>query len=410
MVTRRQYLATTGVALSGTAVVSSATAAEYEGMVVFTYDDGPIEDYTETFQVHQEHDAPACSAVCPGLMEDSDDFLDPKHVTEMDEFGWEFMSHTLKHRSLGHIYVERDLTEGDDRLYVDHHRHGRYSGDPVVIFDDQRKVTATTSGRGTDDYGQYIELENPVEKSINATNGLVRHTEEFIRHILEESKSRIEEWSAPVTGFVYPFGRSDGIASDLVPEYYDSVPNFQSRNGLNPIDGLEPTRIVRKYIETDKTSLDEIDQFMAAVERNALGVVGGHSQYDALPPDWIDRTLELAAEHDLRVVTMQEALSELGVLDGNGGGNGTPGEGNGNGNASPDEGDENKPVITHPNDADDKAENTSPGEGTRNETANTDSEDNDKIPGFGIASGVATTVGSMTLVKRWLDSSADEET
>ncbi|MFU8868617.1 MAG: polysaccharide deacetylase, partial [Natronococcus sp.] len=56
---------------------SEERIADAEGMVVFTYDDSPIEDYTLTYEVHREYDVPGCVAACPGLMEEGDASLEP---------------------------------------------------------------------------------------------------------------------------------------------------------------------------------------------------------------------------------------------------------------------------------------------------------------------------------------------
>lgn len=287
-------------------------------MVVFAYDDATIEDYTTTYPVHERYDVPACIAACPDLVQSSEDFLDPNHVGELHDAGWEVMSHTNRHRSVGRILLESDAEVGHDRIYVQANRHGDHVGDPLVLFDGERTVEATVAGKGSDDEGQYIRLEEPIDQPLDATNSAyVRYTESFLRTILADSKRRIEDWGVDVTGFVYPYGRTDGLAESLVPEYYDAVPNYRTGvGGLNPIDDLEPTRLHRRYIETDRSTPEEIEEFMATVaSEDVLGIVGGHSEYDTLPAERIEFTIETALDHDLRIVTLQDALTELGYLD-----------------------------------------------------------------------------------------------
>ncbi|WP_449289503.1 polysaccharide deacetylase family protein [Natronococcus jeotgali] len=67
-----------------------------EGMLVFTYDDSPLEDYTLAYEVHQEYGAPGCTAACPGLMEERDAYLDPAQLREMQDDGWGVLSHTYR--------------------------------------------------------------------------------------------------------------------------------------------------------------------------------------------------------------------------------------------------------------------------------------------------------------------------
>lgn len=396
--TRRQFLATTGAVTFAATTAARATNGD-SGTVVFTYDDGPIEDYTQTFEVHQRYDAPACVAVCPELMRSSDDYLDSAHVGELHEAGWEILSHTLAHRSIGRVALERDAAAGDDRLYVRVHRHGRYDGDPLTVFDGKRSVTATSAGRGTDEGNAYVELEEGLDESIEADDGYVRYTEPFLREILAESKARIEAWGVPVTGFVYPYGRYHGVAEDLVPEYYDAVPNHRTgRGGLNPIGALDPTRMIRRYIETDRSTPDEIDEFMSTVaERDVVGVVGGHSQFDTLPAERVDLALELAEAHDLRIVTLREALVDLDILE------------------RPD------PIPKGRGDTDDDSsrKQNDTGRGDSDGPAGTDGEssaDEDDVSagaeesaGFGFAATATAVVGGGALIARRLASIEDEE-
>ncbi|WP_229380095.1 polysaccharide deacetylase family protein [Haloterrigena salifodinae] len=287
------------------------------GMVVFTYDDSKIEDYTMTYPVHERYDVPACIGACPDLVQSSGD-LNPHHVGELHDAGWEVMSHTNRHRSVGRIRLESDAEAGHDRIYVETNRHGDHVGDPIVLFDGERTVEATVAGKGSDDKGQYIRLEEPIDQPLDATNpAYVRYTESFLRTILADSKRRIEDWGIDVTGFVYPYGRTDGLVESLIPEYYDAVPNYRTGvGGLNPIDDLEPMQLHRRYIETDRSTPEEIETFMATVaSEDVLGIVGGHSEYDTLPAERIEFTIETALDHDLRIVTLQDALTELGYLD-----------------------------------------------------------------------------------------------
>ncbi|AGB38475.1 polysaccharide deacetylase family protein [Natronococcus occultus] len=283
-----------------------------EGLVVFTYDDSPIEDYTLTYQVHQEYDVPGCVAACPGWMEDDTDFLDPDQLAEMDEDGWGVLSHTYRHRALGYVNLNQTAAEGDERVYVDVHRHGDIAEDPLAIFDEENRVSATVAGQGTDSGGDYIELEEPLDGTVDSS-GVVRHPAAFIRDRLEKTDERLESWGFDVTGFVYPYGRYHGVAEEIVREHYGAVANHRYGGGHNELPGQDPTAMRRRYIETDRADEDEIDAFMqTAAAEDVLAIVGGHSQYDTLTEDRIRYTIEAALERDLAIVTIEEALEALG--------------------------------------------------------------------------------------------------
>ncbi|WP_114575541.1 polysaccharide deacetylase family protein [Saliphagus sp. LR7] len=292
-----------------------APLEEAAGLVVFTYDDGPIEDYTMTYRIHREYGVPGCLAVCPGRMEDSGGFLEPGHLREMHGDGWGVLSHTYRHRALGRIGLAEPAREGDRRAYVETHRHGRFEGDPLVVFDDETTVSATVAGRGSDSTGEFVEFEAPLSESIGAS-GYVRYPERFMRDVLARTDARLESWGVEVSGFVYPYDRYHGAIEGIVRERYGAVANHRYGGGHNGIDGLDPTTMRRRYVQTDKASEAEIAAFMeTAATEDVLAIVGAHSQFETFPEERLRYTIETALEYDLAIVTVGEAIAALAGRD-----------------------------------------------------------------------------------------------
>ncbi|WP_449289512.1 polysaccharide deacetylase family protein [Natronococcus jeotgali] len=232
----------------------------------------------------------------------------------MQDDGWGVLSHTYRHRALGHIGLTEPAREGDARLYVEANRHGAVEGDPLVIFDEETETTATAVGRGSDSSGEYVELEAPLAETVGSS-GYVRYPESLMREVLERTDDRLESWGLDVTGFVYPYGRYDGLAEDVVRERYPAVANHRYGGGHNELAGLDPTAMRRMYVETDKASENEIDAFMrTAADESVLAIVGAHTQYDTLTEERLRYTVEAALEHDLAIVTIEEALARLAEL------------------------------------------------------------------------------------------------
>jgi hypothetical protein len=288
-----------------------------EGMIVFTYDDTPVEDYTLTYQIHEEYEVPGCLAACPGLMGDSDDFLKPDQLIEIYDAGWTVMSHTYDHRALGHTSLTQPAEEGDDRVYVEWGRHGDFESDPLVVFDDAgaRVETSVAGGGGSDSNDAYIDLEEPLSESVSE-EGYLRHPEEFIQEILEQTDEQLDDWGIDVTGFIYPYDRYHGVVEEVVRDHYEAVGNHRYGGGHNNIDGLDPTTMQRLYIETDKSDEADIDEFMqTAAAEPVLSIVGAHSNFETFAEDRLRYTIDAALENDLAIVTLDEALGELGFQD-----------------------------------------------------------------------------------------------
>lgn len=322
--TRRSFLRAAGIgaaAIGSSALFSEPSSAQEEpsGYLVFTYDDGTIEDYEKTFRIHREYDAPACLAASPGRLGASNDWLDADQLREMYDAGWEVMSHTIEHRAIGEIRITEDVEVGDTEIAVAAHRHGRYPGDPIALLDaDGNVAEAVVVGRGGSGDDQYLELEEPIDADVSGPDCYVRYTDEFTREILAESKARLEEivGEGQVTGFVYPYERHDGLAAEIVPEYYETTPRAFMGDGLNPTHVSDPFTISRQYFEEGRMDEDELAQFLDQVANEPdFGILASHSSYDTLTEERIATAIEMARERNIEIVTLQEALDTFGVVE-----------------------------------------------------------------------------------------------
>lgn len=319
---RRSFMRAVGagaaaIGASGIATAQNGQGNEPAGYLSIIYDDGPVEDY-EMFQVHQQYNAPGCVATCPGLLNSDADWLNTGQLLEMSDAGWEVMSHTIRHRALGEIPIVENIEAGDSRIYPDATLHGRFEGDPIVVFDeDGNEAEAVVAGNGEDETGSYIELREPIGTGFTAApTTRVRYTDEFIEEILADSKAQLEQFvgEGQVTDFIYPYERDDGYVSEVIPEYYNATPS-KDGVGLNPVYEPDPYDLSRRYLETDHMTEAEIEDYLdSIVEEPDWGILAGHSQYDTLPPERIDFVLQQARERNIEVLTVQNALERFGVV------------------------------------------------------------------------------------------------
>ncbi len=347
--TRRTFMKAAGAgatAVGASALLPGSAAADdddddYDGLLVFIYDDSPAEDYSKTYRVHREYDVPGVIGACPGLMEQgTSDWLLPGHAQAMHQDGWEFMSHTLIHRDLGEVAVLDDVEAGETEIPVQSNLAGRFEGDPIVFIDGDREVEATVAGRreGSEevdedddvdeedledeeeaDETRYLVLEEGLEEDISS-DAVVRYTDEFTSEILEESQAMLESWLSDqggvVNGYVHTYDRYEGV-QNFVPEFYDSNPNAQpGRGGLNPEHDPDPLQLHRAYYQTDAMDDDELLSFLDNVASEPdFGILAAHSHFDSLPEERIEFAIEAALERNIKIVTMQEALHHLGVME-----------------------------------------------------------------------------------------------
>lgn len=88
------------------------------GTIVFIYDDSPVEDYTKAFPIHQEFDAPACTAAIAGTV-GNENYLSRRQLHELEAAGWGITPHTVNHCALDAEKVTRDVASDDEHLYVE---------------------------------------------------------------------------------------------------------------------------------------------------------------------------------------------------------------------------------------------------------------------------------------------------
>lgn len=311
--TRRRFLRTTGATAAIYGGIGQVRAAEKPGRLVFTYDDGPVEDYKQTFPVHQEEGVPACSAIIPGRLGE-DGWLSVNQLREMQSAGWEVMSHTSQHRALARVPVTREVRTDDTRLYVRSAVHGRTPA-PIRVWNGDQSVTADVTGSGEDETGPYLELAEPLGKSFPAEETFERFTDDVLTEALAGSKASLEDHGFRVTGLVVPFGRYSDHVRQLAGQHYQSVANA-TLGGLNREGYVQPLSLSRQYFNREEATEADIERFLDEVARGGvLGVLGGHSQYESLDPERVRRTIRMAKERDIEIQTLQGALSDLGHIE-----------------------------------------------------------------------------------------------
>jgi len=283
--------------------------------LVFVYDDGPITDYSKAFPIHQEENAPACVGTVVNLVKAEDD-LDREHLLEMQDAGWEILSHTMDHRALGPIEITRDVSTGDEKIYVKTDLHAWNLGDTILISDKDSEEVATVIGGESDQSGEYLILENPVKGSYSVENGAQeRLTDDILKTAIAESKSRLEEMGLEINNFVYPFGRHGPRSNEIIKDHYDGVANFNYQ-GLNPGQGIDPYEIGRSYYRKDKMPEERLKEFLDTVEEDGLlGMFAAHTWYQDLTEDRIRLAIQEAQKRDIEIVTLTEAFADQEVLE-----------------------------------------------------------------------------------------------
>ncbi|WP_327053548.1 polysaccharide deacetylase family protein [Halomicrococcus gelatinilyticus] len=324
--TRRAVLRN-GLAIAGSAMVAGTalSASSSNGKLVFTYDDGPVEDYTNTYRkAHRKEGVPGCSAVVASYV-GGGSALSASQLRTLEDEGWEIMSHTVQHRLLAAVEVTRDVASGDRKLHVSTNVHGKVPGDELVVSDGTRSTTVTVTGNGSDEKGEFVELESPVGQAFTASDGVTeRYSDAVLRTSLRESKRQIEEYGVDVSNIVMPYGGYGRRTQELVDEHYTAVANgglaIGGRGQIHHADGIQLPHLSRTMFRRGKITKDELGTFLDRVaSEDTLGILGGHSwATEKLSPSRIRMVIQMAKDRNVDIVTLRDALADLGVTDGSG--------------------------------------------------------------------------------------------
>ncbi|WP_122090305.1 polysaccharide deacetylase family protein [Halalkalicoccus subterraneus] len=282
------------------------------GAVVFVYDDGPMEDYTQALPAHQAFDAPATVGIVSSWV-GRDDYqnngcMDVTHLEELVDAGWEIASHTIEHTPVGTLALVEDAEPSDERVYPKEIRHGYNRGKTVELTDGTQSIRRVVTDYGSDGVGRYIELDEPLGEACAAGDTVVRYPEEAIEEMFRGSKRELEAMGFEISTFLAPYDNFDDYSREFAPEYYDGIANADHGSRINDREEFDPFRTKRDYFieftdsDSVKADLDEI------ADRGALGILGAHTFKEEVSEERIGETLGWIDERGIEVLTLREAI------------------------------------------------------------------------------------------------------
>lgn len=283
------------------------------GAVVFVYDDGPMEDYTQALPAHQAFDAPATTGIVSEWIGrenfQNNGCMDVEQLEELVDAGWEIASHTTEHTAVGTLPLAEDANPSDARIYPEEIRHGYHRGKTLEITDGERTIHRAVADYGSDGVGRYIDLEEPVGEPCAAGDTIVRYPEEQVDEAMGKSKRDLEALGFEIETFLAPYDNFDDYSRGFATEYYAGIANADHGSRINDPDGFDPFHTKRDYFieftspERVKADLDEI------ADRSALGVIGAHTFKDEVSEEAIYETLEWVDKRGIEVLTLRDAIA-----------------------------------------------------------------------------------------------------
>lgn len=313
--TRRRFLGAAGAG-AVTLTVPAIASASSNGAVIFVYDDGPMQDYTQAFPVHREFDAPASVGIVTEWIGRenymNDDWLDVSHLRELEDAGWEIASHTAEHTALGSFALVEDVDPADTRIYPEGPRHGYFHGKDLEVTDGSKTVRRTVADDGRDDRGRYIEFDEPVGARFAAGETIERYPADHMHEFLGRSKRELERLGFDVDTVLCPYDSCDARTVGFVRKYYDGIANANHGSRINDPAAFDPYETRRDYFIEFSSRASERRDLDFIAKNDALGVFGAHTRKAEVTPERIRERLEWVDERGIEVVTLREAIRRYG--------------------------------------------------------------------------------------------------
>lgn len=296
-------------------------------MLVMTYDDNPVTDYTLAFPVHQAHNVPGEIATISGFLLDEVPAAHPQpsmtieQLEEMYEFGFEVSTHTYSHLNLGAVGLTSNVLVGDKHWYVgNQHTFNRrfpYWARVYHRLGDRNYEEIKIIGEGNDGERNYLISESPAKFNHTELGSTVFSlTDAELYKEIVYSNQQLNKLGFNSNSIAYPYN-SNSIYSRAIAQKYLTSGRAGNANKsgiyMDSTNDYIPTFALKSYAEITTWTHSEIDTLLQEVkDNNALATVFEHTWRKNFSPDGLDYIFTKCKELGIKVVTRTEALKHHG--------------------------------------------------------------------------------------------------
>lgn len=296
--------------------------------IVLSYDDTPKQDYTKLFELHKALGIPAELGVWLNKLSyyngvESDLTLD--ELNEMVEFGFDLVSHTTFHTSLGDASLLIRVNAGDIKIRTNINGtflHSPNLSNDYIIESDDAAEHVRIESVGSDASGSFIKLSKPLQNSYPPYSKL-KVTEEIFEEEVIFSKHELENLGYKINHISYPYGlvseeninRLEGAGFSTgrlaIPkrnwDNYDYL-YFNTLNNVYQLNSLDFAYADIDYIESIlKKSRNE---------KNIMLILFSHSWDNNFTAEKLIAVYNLAKEYGYNFTTRDKALKNSCIING----------------------------------------------------------------------------------------------
>jgi hypothetical protein len=296
------------------------------GTVIISYDDGVAEDYTLAYPIHRKYGVPA--EVCmPSSYVGREGRVTKSHLLEMQSSGWEIVSHTKHHISLGDESLTQNARSGDVKLYISNPKRFK-PGVRLSISQNGNTEDVTVTDRGKDAYGGYILLDGEIRNSYTGTDhswisGKVRRilksksagaviavSDNQALTEIETSRRELESVGLHIRHFTYPYNRYSRRTREIVSRYYDSARAGSA--GESSEQFFDRYALRSTNFERNKISDEELWKFLEKTKERATPCfLHAHTRSTEFSAERLEKIIIFCRDHRIGISTRSRYFSSI---------------------------------------------------------------------------------------------------
>ncbi|MDA8233336.1 MAG: hypothetical protein M0Z31_00740 [Clostridia bacterium] len=190
-----------------------------EPLVIISYDDAPLTDYTIAFPLHVQFGIPAEINVISDYIGVSG-YLTKEQILNIYGAGWNIVAHSKGHKLLIDSFINTTVNIGDKKIYISEPDFFKHC--PCKIYEGNKSEEIITGSSGKDSIGTFVQLETGI-KGYYSANARIGLTDESIKEQIISCKNFFLKIGISVDHFTYPWNAYDARSQQIVAEHYISA-------------------------------------------------------------------------------------------------------------------------------------------------------------------------------------------
>jgi len=307
------------------------------GYLIVSYDDGFTTDYTKAFPIHKKWNVPAETCIISSWV-GKHEFLDAGQLHEMQNNGWEIVSHTKNHSILVGEPLIKSALCGDKYIYIDNTSRfflntkcviakGKLK-EAIMILDTLKDGTILELYEGlknnylasgikmvlykylryfTRKIGIYEKINNDIIDKVLNIPVIKINSEQAIEEI-SGSKKELQDYGFRINNFSCPHNVFDLRFSDILASHYRTV-RVQG-NRLNKIRKKRLPFLIHSY-DFNGHKTDHFTRIFNLMNSNNLCVINAHTYNNDFSEERIDNLVRMAKAHKVEIMTRVKLLTNI---------------------------------------------------------------------------------------------------